>query len=636
MARDRELFVGRDAELARIADMLAERVPARIVHAVGLGGIGKSALLREAARRAADQGITTVWLDGRTMPPFPSEIDAALQSVRSSAAAFVVFDSYELIASLDSHLREVVIPELPETTVVAFASRAEPASAWFEQGWEHVVDVVRLGPLDRQTATALVTAHGVSEPDRIDAVVREGRGWPLALVVGAETAPDEPPAVGGAPTPSATLAAIADRLVGHEVEPERRRVLGVAALAKLTTPELLADVLGDDDPQESFKWLAGRTFAEPLAEGVTLHALVAEAVRANLRRTDPDGEAALRRRVADHLHQRAVAGKHSLSTSIQYLVLDQRVRWGFAADVGQRYRIDRLRPGDAGYVGAVLGSVGAAEWWELTRVFFEEAPDTVGVARDSEGKVGGYFTAVTPATAPPQAEADPLLGPWLRYAREELRTTSAVLWREAVDLTGEMGEVTSLLGAGGIMSTGVPNPRYGFLPISPMLPAAADFSEALGARHVPELDLVGYGMHLECHIVDFGPGGLLGFQRDWVYRETGAAPPTAVPTEDVDPVALVRLLRDPSELAAGYEWLGVAPSDRLDALRERVTRALDVFSDSVADQTDRSIVEAAYLGDGAPHEVVARRLHLSRTTYFRRLQAATERLAAEVMARLRD
>lgn len=636
-ARDSELFVARDAELSRIGDMLADRVPHRVVHVVGLGGIGKSALLREAARRATADGVTTIWIDGRTLPPFPAEIEAALQSVRSSAAAFVVFDSYELIASLDSHLRELVIPELPETTVVAFATRAEPSPAWFQHGWERVVDTIRLGPLAADEAAQLVAAHGVSDPLLADAVVRDARGWPLALVVGAETAPTvvAPGPVRTSPNTSATLADIADRLVGDEVEADRRRVLGVAALTKVTTPELLADVLGDQDPHDSFKWLAGRTFAEPLAEGVTLHGLVAEAVRANLRRADPDGEAVLRRRVADHLHRRALAGQHSLSTSLQYLVLDQRVRWGFAADVGQRFRIDRVREGDAAYVGAVLESVGAGEWWELTEVFFERAPHTVGIARDPEGRVGGYFTAVTPATAPPEADADPLLGPWLRYAREALRTTSAVIWREAVDLTGEMGEVTSLLGAGGIVATGVPNPRYGFLPITPMLPAAIEFSQALGAAHVPELDVIGHGMHLECHIVDFGPGGLIGFQRDWVYRETGAAPPMPAPAPDLDPIALVRMLRDPGGLAHGYDWLGGSPSDRLDALHDRVSRALDVFSDSDADRTDRAIVEAAYLGDGAPHEAIARRLHLSRTTYFRRLQDATTRVAEELLAHLR-
>jgi hypothetical protein len=629
-ARDRDLFVGREPELRRIAEIVADRLPYRVIHVVGIGGIGKSALLREAARRAAERGVETVWIDGRDVPPFPAEIELAIERVRSASAAFVVFDSYELIGSLDSHLREQLLPDLPDSTVVAFGSRSEPSDGWFEHGWEHVVDTIRLGPLDPEQATALVVAHGVDDPAEAAEVVREGRGSPLALVVGADTFE-----AGSASGRTSTLADIAERLVGREVEPERRRTLGVAALAKVTTPELLADALGDHDPQESFKWLAGRTFSEPLAEGVTLHALVAEAVRANLRRTDPSGEAALRRRIADHLHRRAIAGHHGLSADLQYLVLDQRVRWGFAADVGQRYRIDRLGEGDANYVGAVLDAIGAGEWWRATRVFFEEAPETVGIARDSDGKVGGYFIAVSPGNAPPQADADPLLGPWLRHARDVLRTNSAVLWREAVDLTGELGEVTSLLGAGGIVATGVANPRYGFLPITPRIPAAAIFSAALGAIHVPSLDLYDYGMELECHIVDFGPGGLLGFQREWVYRETGAAPPAPVPDDDLDPVALVRLLREPSELAVGREWLGATPSERLDALRGLVTRSLDVFGSSDGDRTDRAIVEAAYLGDAAPHEAIARRLHLSRTTYFRRLHAATDRLADEVAARLR-
>ena len=99
---------------------------------------------------------------------------------------------------------------------------------------------------------------------------------------------------------------------------------------------------------------------------------------------------------------------------------------------------------------------------------------------------------------------------------------------------------------------------------------------------------------------------------------------------------MVRLLRDPGALAVGHEWLGRTPSERLEALRERVRRALDVFADTRHDQTDRAIVEAAYLADAAPHEVIARRLHLSRTTYFRRLHDATVRVAEEVHAHLRD
>ncbi len=617
--RDQELFVARTAELEQFDAVLAGAHPHRVIHLFGPGGIGKSALMREVVRRARAGGVETIWLDGRDIAPFPAEIDAALTSVTESVAALVVFDSYELASSLDSHLRDTVIPELPDTTVVVFVSRHAPAPSWFADGWDRITQSIELGALESADARALAEGHGVTDDSRITELIRRSHGSPLALVVGAEAGPSNT---------QAGLVGLAGRLLGDEVDPSRTRTLSVAALARVTTPELLEEVVGDGDPQESFKWLATRTFSEPLAAGVTLHALVAEAVRDQIRAGDPIGEANLRRRIADHLHRRALAGQHGLSTDLQHLVVDPDVKWGFSADVGNRYRIDSIRPGDSDLIGDILIAVGVEEWWLLTRVFFDEHPEFCGVARDPDGRIGGYFVAVAPDNAPPAAERDPLLGPWLRYAREELRTNSAVLWREAVDLTGEMGEVTSLLGAGGLLSTGVPNPRYGFLPISPIIPAALQFSEALGARHVPELDVRTHGMELDCHVVDFGPTGLIGFQRDWIYRESGAPPPSDVP--EIDAAALLRLLRDPDGLARGPIWLGTSPSIRLERLRSLVTGALVVFGSHHDDQIARSIIEAAYLEDAQSHESIARRLHLSRSAYFRRLGAATERVGEEI------
>lgn len=619
--QDSASFVGRDDELATFARVLAPDGPWRVVHVVGPGGIGKSALLRRVAELADERGMATVWIDGRDVAPFPADVDHMVTTAMTDdeRRVLVVVDSYELLGSLDSHLRDDVIPDLPDSTVVVFGTRQAPQRRWGEQGWDAVTLTVHLGPLDVDDATELAEAHGAT--DEVNALVRWSRGSPLALVVGA--------ALGTGDTP----AALADRLLGDEVDPSRLRILSVAAIARVTTPELLEDVLGDGDPQESFKWLASRSFSEPLATGVALHALVADAVRAQLRVRDPVGEADLRRRIADHLHRRALAGHRGLSTELQHLVTDPGVKWGFAADVGTRYRIDSIRPGDADHIGAVLEAVGVGDWWAITKVFFDDHAEYCGVARDADGRIGGYYVAVSPAGAPAAAERDPLLAPWLAYVRDTLRTHSAVLWREAIDLTGEMGEVTSLLGAGGLLSTGVPNPRYGVLPISPLIPAALQFSEALGAEHVPELDIDTHGLALECHIVDFGPRGLLGFQRDWIYRETGAPPPIDAP--EVDPVEIVKLLRDPEHLAHGPSWLGSSPSARLERVRELVERSLVVFGDHRDDQLAREIVELAYLGESAPHDAIARRLHLSRSAYFRRLHAATERVGVQLAALLR-
>lgn len=618
--RDAESFVGRGTELDLFERVLGGEDRARIVFVHGPGGIGKSTLVREVVRRARRRDYAAIWVDGREIAPFPQQIENMVAEITEARPAIVVFDSYELIASLDGSLRDVIVPDLPDATVVVFASRQPPARGWFEGGWATLVRSISIGPLDRQDAVRLATAHGASVAD-VDELVDRSHGSPLALVAGAESGPD------------GSVALLAERLLGDEVDPSRYRTLGVAALARVTTPEMLADVLGDGDPQNSFKWLAARSFAEPLAHGVALHALVADAVKAQLRLQDPSGEAELRRRIADHLYRRALAGHRGLSTDLQHLVVDPDVRWGFASDVGERYHIDSIRPGDARAIGSILEAVGAGEWWSLTRVFLEEHPEFCGVARDASGRVGGYFVAVSPNSAPPAAEHDPLLGPWLRYARETLRTNRAVLWRDAVDLTGELGEVTSLLGAGGLLSTGVANPRYGFLPISPAVPAALQFSEALNARHEPSLDIATHGQDLACHIVDFGPTGLLGFQRDWIYGETGVRPPSEVP--DVEPIEVLKLLRDPDRLAHGPSWLGSSPSARLDQLREMVTASLSVFSDHRDDELGRQIITAAYLGANEPHDVIARRLHLSRSAYFRRLHAASERVSEELAARIR-
>ena len=622
--KDRAAFVGRVDELAFFDAILDGNDPCSVVHVSGPAGIGKSTLLREVARRARSGGYSVRSLEGRDLPPFPESLEGAIGPIVSDAAPLlIIIDSYELVGSLDGHLRSMIVPSLPDSSIVILSSRTRPGPAWFEGGWDAVSRTLEIGGLGHTDAVALVRHYGVGADRPIEELVRRSGGSPLALVIGAQT--------GG----NGSMADLLDRLLGAEAEPQRARVLGVAALARVTTPELLEAVLPSDDPHDSYKWLADRSFVEPLADGVALHALVAQSIRDSLRDRDPSGEASLRRRVADHLYQRGLAGQFSLSTDLQHLVIDQTVRWGFSLDVGRRYRIDSVRTGDAEAIETILRSVGVGEWWDMTEVFFTRHPECTGVARDRNGQIGGYYVAVSPENPPQAALDDVLLGPWLRHAREVLRTNSAVLWREAVDLTGQMGEVTSLLGAAGIIGSGVVNPRYGYLPISPVLPAALAFSEALGATHIAELDVVAGGMDLQCHLIDFGPQGVLAFQRDWVYRESGAAPPRLV-EPDEDPSQLIRLLRDPAALAHGPSWLGTVPSERVERLRELVRASLGVFGSSADDRLAHTIITAAYLDEPAAHESIARRLHLSRSAYFRRLQAATTRLGDELAARRRQ
>jgi putative protein kinase ArgK-like GTPase of G3E family len=78
--RDRGRFTGRGAEIAFLDQCLdSDDSPASVVHICGPGGIGKSALLREAARHARDRGISVVSIDGRELGPAPGALEAALR-----------------------------------------------------------------------------------------------------------------------------------------------------------------------------------------------------------------------------------------------------------------------------------------------------------------------------------------------------------------------------------------------------------------------------------------------------------------------------------------------------------------------------------------------------------------------------
>jgi hypothetical protein len=214
-----------------------------------------------------------------------------------------------------------------------------------------------------------------------------------------------------------------------------------------------------------------------------------------------------------------------------------------------------------------------------------------------------------------------------------------VIWRDTVDLTGDpQSGVIAMLGMAGILRAAHANPRYAYLVIDPALAAARAFSTALGAVHVPELDLERYGNRVECHIVDFGPGGLLRAQRDLVYRELGLPPPSLPPPSAFQPAELLTVVRfclrhfaDSEQLAGTPLARGETVSERADSVRKLLERGItQAFGSRPSDELNARVLLRGYIEPGPSHEQAAEELHLSRSAYFRRLKEATERLARSI------
>jgi hypothetical protein len=630
--RDRDRFVGRAAELAFLERCLGEDPPASVVLVHGPGGIGKSTLLRELGRRATSAGRPTFVVEGRDLLPMPDALEALLAGARATDRPLVLIDTYERMTALDGYLRRGLLPSLPARALVVIAGRGAPDPAWFSGGWEGVATELVLAPMSRSDARDLLRGHGFDD-ERADSVVIWAGGSPLALALAAETATGDahwrPRVDSDRPE---IVSSLIRRLVEGELAGARRSALGVAAIARVTTVGLLRAVLPDADADDAYAALRSFTFTEPLGDGLTLHELVRKALRADLRRRDHERERELRRRIVDYLYDHS-AGDPLVAIDMAHLIENPAIKWGFGWEGSIDYRIDEVRVGDAALIGRMLDDRGLEEFWQLSRRFFDESPGRVAVARDREDRLCGYMVCMSLETAPEFALADPLVGPWLAHARTHAARGEAVLWHDSVDFTRDRrSRVQAMLGMAGVLRSGAGNPRFAYMPINPANPDAIAFVHSLGADHLAQLDLELGGRQIECHRIDYGPGGLLAAQRAVVYGELGLADPRpsgAAKRLGVEEVReALRNFRVPHELARSPLASGVSAEERAESVRAVLRDAAErAFGDNENEKLLRRVLIRGYLEPAPSHEQAALDLSLSRAAYFRRLRTAAERVA---------
>jgi hypothetical protein len=649
-SRDRQRFVGRASDLAFFDSLLVDDPASSVVLVHGPGGIGKSTLLREVGRRAEQRGRSPRLVDARELAPVPGELEQALDGVDAETLPLVMFDTYERMTAAGAYLRQRLLPSLPERSLVILAGRSAPEPEWFQGGWERLTVEYELKPMADDDALHLLRERGIEDEGLARELVDWSAGSPLALTLAADAARS-----GGSwdPTRIEDRPELVRGLIRHlahtELDGGNLDVIAVAAIARTTTTRLLDAVLPDVNAAEAEAWLRSLSFAEQSHGGVTLHDIVRKAVRADVRLRAPEREKELRRRIADHLHDRALAGETRLITDLAELVDNKAIRWGFGAEGTVDYRADELRPEDFEAAERRLARrSGASDWWEHVRPLLEAAPECCVVARDRQDELAGICISVTPNAAPAAAERDPVLAPWLVHARENFPDGNVLLWRDSLDLTaserGDIGSrVLAVLNTAAILRSGLVNPRISYLPIDPDNVAAVQFALNIGARHVPELDLTIGGKPHECHLLDHGPGGIIGGQRNTVYWELGLPTPEpdkrpsgVAPSVTHDSVkALARHLDRPLELAASPLAKGATPDERAESVRALFREAVDgAFGESGDEKLLRTIAERGCLTRSVGHEALADELNVSRATYFRRLRQASERLADFIVARV--
>jgi len=278
-------LVGRAATLALLATIGEPGEPAA-AFVFGIGGIGKTSLLRELARRLRDGGRPVALVDGRDRERAEERLAVALDELDDAEDGVVLLDTFEQAPALGSMVR-AAIEERGQRFVVA--GRQPPDPEWLDLGPR--LCTLRLGPLDEESARELVRDRGVQEPAAQLRVTQWAGGLPLALaVVSDAVAAGQVVDFDRLDADGMLATTLLERLAGAELASQDREVIAVAAIARAVDARMLAGVLPGLDGDHAETWLRSLTFAEPLGVRVTLHERVRKAVKSALAVQDLEHE----------------------------------------------------------------------------------------------------------------------------------------------------------------------------------------------------------------------------------------------------------------------------------------------------------------------------------------------------------
>src|SRR5436190_649269 len=205
--RSSDTFVGRSSELAAMLACLEPQGPL-VLYLHGIGGIGKSALLDAFCNDARKRQATVVRIDCRAVEPTERGVLQELRSALGATAATVpklasrlariggrvviTLDTYEVFRLMDTWLRQVFVPALPDHVRVVIAEREAPAAPWHAApGWRGLFRSVPLGALDQSASIELLHHLGV-QADDAQRVNRFARGHPLSLILAASALHERP------------------------------------------------------------------------------------------------------------------------------------------------------------------------------------------------------------------------------------------------------------------------------------------------------------------------------------------------------------------------------------------------------------------------------------------------------------
>lgn len=400
-------FVGRDAEVATLLSMFDSGGPlAILLH--GIGGIGKSALLRHFAQISRSRGHTVIALDGRQIEPteagFLKELQGSIggrcDTLKKAAQRLsglpgpivLTIDTYEVLRLLDTWLRQSFLPALPANTRVVLAGREPPASGWVtDPGWQGAFQAIHVGALSESVAVELLGQFGIGPVDarRLN---RLTHGHPLALKLGAGTFRDSPDF---ARAEDRIIDALTHRYLDTVPDRETRSVIEAVSVVRRVTQPMLEALVPERAPSDIFARLRELPFVEGARDGLLLHDAVREVISSSLKARHPQRYRALRHAAWRSLNAELEAANPAdlwrYAADMLYLTENPVIREAFFPSDFQPLSVEPARTDDGPTILGIAARQDGPDSAEELAKWWKVSPGGFHVVRDQTGEVAGFY-----------------------------------------------------------------------------------------------------------------------------------------------------------------------------------------------------------------------------------------------------
>jgi hypothetical protein len=539
-------FVGRKEELGFLLQTLDEDGPL-VVYLHGIAGTGKSTLLEAFIRRARTAEATVIRLDCQAIEPTEagmlSELAVATGGAPSSPQdvaarlgqvgrrVIVALDTYEVFRLMDSWLRQVFVPLLPDNVRFVLCGREAPVTAWLSApGWHGLFKAIRLDSLDQRSALEFLSRAGVP-PEEAKHLEGICHGHPLALTLAASLRRSDGTSTLNVGVGQRIIEELSRLYLADITDQQTRRALEATSVVRRVTVPLLAAMLPDLSPQDAQERIRALPFVQADRDGLRIHDAVREAVALTLRAENPQAYREYRRAAYRHfmceLRRAATSDLWRCTADLLYVLENPVVREAFFPTGAQEYVVEPAQSQDGQRIleiierhenSSMAGSL--ARWW--TR-----APETFVVTRDRRGMVVGFYCAFDPSRFPPQSlREDPVTRAWMEHlTRQPLPHPQRALFLRRW-LAAETGEAPSAVqGACWVDLKRKylelrPTLRRVYLTVQDLAPYAA-VAQRLGFQVLPDRtaqpDTNGYSTAM----LDFGPSSVDGWLARLVAAELG-------------------------------------------------------------------------------------------------------------------